>query len=95
MATRRTLGRDRDEMLRDALLISLNRRVDKGNSTKRFQKVADALVDAAMKGELTALREIFDRVDGKFPKGTVGNGKKVPGELRIRWLTKADLPPKS
>ena len=95
MATRRTLGRDRDEMLRDALLISLNRRVDKGNSTKRFQKVADALVDAAMKGELSALREIFDRVDGKFPKGTVGNGKKVPGELRIRWLTKADLPPKS
>jgi hypothetical protein len=95
MATRRTLGRDRDKMLRDALLISLNRGVDKGNSTKRFQKVADALVDAAMKGELTALREIFDRVDGKFPKGTVGNGKKVPGELRIRWLTKADLPPKS
>lgn len=95
MGTRRTAGRDPDKLLRDALLISLNRRVDKGNSTKRFQKVADALVDAAMKGELTALREIFDRVDGKFPKGTVGNGKKVPGELRIRWLTKADLPPKS
>jgi hypothetical protein len=95
MGTRRTAGRDPDKLLRDALLISLNRRVDKGNSTKRFQKVADALVDAAMKGELTALREIFDRVDGKFPNGTVGNGKKVPGELRIRWLTKADLPPKS
>lgn len=95
MGTRRTAGRDPDKLLRDALLISLNRRVDKGNSTKRFQKVADALVDAAMKGELSALREIFDRVDGKFPVGTVGNGKKVPGELRIRWLTKADLAPKS
>ena len=94
MAARRTPGRDRDKMLRDALLISLNRRAGKDLKTRRMQMVADALVDAAIKGELSALREVFDRVDGKFSHGQGGNGKKAPGELRIRWLTKADLPPK-
>jgi hypothetical protein len=94
MGNRRTAGRDPDKLLRDALLISLNRRVDKANSTKRFQKVADALVDAAIKGELTALREVFDRVDGKFPKSPPSPGKKKqPEELVIRWLTDADPDP--
>ena len=93
MGNRRTAGRDPDKLLRDALLISLNRRVDKGNSTKRFQRVADALVDAAMKGELTALREVFDRVDGRFPKAPTKSARKQPEELVIRWLTDADKPP--
>ena len=95
MAARRTAGRDPDKLLRDALLISLNRPVEKGKNTKRFQMVADALVDAAIKGELAALREVFDRVDGKFPKSPADSAKKPPEVLRIRWLTKADLPPTS
>ena len=95
MATRRTPGRDRDKMLRDALLVSLNRKAGKDLKTKRLQMVADALVDAAIKGEVTALREVFDRVDGKFSRGQVSNEKKAPEELVIRWLTEEEEPPQS
>lgn len=84
-----------DKQLRDALMASLNRPAEKGTKTKRLQMVADALVDAAIKGELTALREVFDRVDGKFPKGTANPAKKAPEELVIRWLTDADEPPQT
>ena len=94
MTTRRTPGRDRDRMLRDALLISLNRKAGKDLKTRRLQMVADALVDAAIKGELSALREVFDRVDGRFSREQTSNRKNAPGALRIRWLTKADLPSK-
>jgi ribosomal protein L17 len=93
MTARQTPGRHPDRLLRDALLISLNRKAEKGLKAKRLQMVADALVDAAIKGELTALREVFDRVDGRFTRGQAGDGKENPGELRIRWLTAADEPP--
>ena len=95
MTARRTPGRDRDKMLRDALLISLNRKAGKDLKTKRMQMVADALVDAAIKGEVTALREVFDRVDGRFSRGQTNDEKKTPEELVIRWLTEEDEPPQS
>ena len=94
MAARRTPGRDRDKMLRDALLISLNRK-GKDLKIKRSQMVADALVDAAIKGEVSALREVFDRVDGRFSRGQANDEKKTPEELVIRWLTEEDEPPQS
>jgi hypothetical protein len=95
MAARRTPGRPRDKLLRDALLISLNRKAGKDLKTRRLQMVADALVDAAIKGELTALREVFDRVDGRFSRAQASDEKKAPEELVIRWLTDEDEAPQS
>jgi hypothetical protein len=78
-------------LMRAALLRSLRRQTDKApKSRQRLQRVADALVDAAIKGEMAALREVFHRVDGKItdaPNSEEGRG--LDG-LRIRWLTEAD-----
>jgi hypothetical protein len=95
MAARRTPAHSRDKPLREALLISLNRKAEKDPKTRRLQMVADALVDAAIKGELTALREVFDRVDGRFSRAQASDEKKAPEELVIRWLTDEDEPPQS
>jgi Arc/MetJ-type ribon-helix-helix transcriptional regulator len=54
----------RSEPLREALLATLEQRADKGKPGRKLQAIADALVDLAMKGDLYAIREIFDRVDG-------------------------------
>lgn len=55
----------REKFMRDALIIALHREAEKGQKTKRLQRVAEALVDRAIKGDVAATREIFDRVDGK------------------------------
>lgn len=56
-----------DKLMRDALIIALHREAANANGqmTRRLHHVADALVVAAIGGDVGAAREIFDRVDGK------------------------------
>jgi len=69
MAARNTPSRGSkpDKLMRDALRVALHREaVDAdGKPTKRLNIIADRLVEAAMDGDMTAIREIFDRIDGK------------------------------
>ena len=53
--------------MRDALLIDLHRWAEKGRS-KRVDRVASKLVDLAIEGDVIAIKEIFDRVDGRVPQ---------------------------
>lgn len=56
-----------DKLMRDALMVALHREaVDAdGKPTKKLAKIADALVDKAIEGDVPAIKEILDRVDGK------------------------------
>jgi ribosomal protein L17 len=69
MATRNTPSRGSkpDKLMRDALRVALHREaIDAdGKPTKRLNIIADRLVEAAMDGDMSAIREIFDRIDGK------------------------------
>jgi hypothetical protein len=60
-------GSKPDKLCRDALALALNREaIDAdGKPTKRLNIIADQLVKKAMGGDLIAIREIFDRIDGK------------------------------
>jgi hypothetical protein len=51
----------------DALRIALHREaVDAdGKPTKRLNLIADQLVRKAVEGDIAAIREVFDRVDGR------------------------------
>jgi hypothetical protein len=79
--------------MREALMRSLEREAGKGSKTPRLQLVADALVDAAIEGEMAAVREVFHRVDGKTAEALGGEERRGPSELRIRWLTAEDEVP--
>jgi hypothetical protein len=52
---------------REALQRALNKPVDpkKANSPKRLEGVADACVDAALAGDMQAIGEIGNRIDGR------------------------------
>jgi hypothetical protein len=56
-----------DKLMRGALLLALHRKAEdaEGRPTKRLALVANALVEAAIQGDVLAIREIYDRVDGK------------------------------
>lgn len=56
--------------------------------TKAINLLAKTLVTSAIKGDIAALKEIGDRLDGK-PKQTVG-GEGKNGEFVFRWENDAD-----
>lgn len=47
----------------------------------KLRKVADALVEKAMTGDVPAIKEIADRLDGKVPQAVVGDNDADPIKL--------------
>lgn len=79
-------GHKPDKLMRDALLVVLHRAaVDAdGKPTKRLNNVAAAIVTRAEEGDVAAIKEIFDRVDGRTPQAIIGG---APGEEPITIVT--------
>lgn len=51
---------------------------------KKLAALADALVNAGLDGDVPALKEIGDRLDGKVPQALEHAGKDG-GPMVIRW----------
>lgn len=68
-------GSKPDKLMRDALMAALKREAEDaaGNPTRKLTLVADALVNKAMEGDVSAIREIADRVDGKAVQVVAGD----------------------
>lgn len=49
-----------------------------GTDKTKLRAVADALVDKAMAGDVPAIKEIADRLDGKVPQAVVGDADSDP-----------------
>lgn len=49
-----------------------------GTDKTKLRAVADALVDKAMAGDVPAIKEIADRLDGKVPQAVVGDAESDP-----------------
>ena len=62
--------------MRDALSLALHRAaVDAdGKPTRRLAMVADMLVTKAEQGDVPAIKEIFDRMDGKVMQSVEASG---------------------
>lgn len=63
-------GSKPDKLMRDALMIGLKREAanSEGKLTPKLMLMADALIDKAVGGDVQAIREIADRIDGKAPQ---------------------------
>jgi hypothetical protein len=57
-------GPKQEKPWRDAIQRAIHRTADDGK-TKRLEMLADQLVTEALKGDVSALKEIGDRLDGK------------------------------
>jgi hypothetical protein len=57
-------GRAKDKLWADAIRIAVNEAYEDGDK-KKLRVLADRLVDKALEGEISAMKEIGDRLDGK------------------------------
>lgn len=55
-----------------------------GDKAKALDELAEKLLLACDTGDLQALKEIGDRIDGK-PKQTIAGDEDAPLEMRIGW----------
>jgi Family of unknown function (DUF5681) len=71
-----------DKLMRDALLLELNQeaKLADGKVTKRRRVVARKLVERAEQGDVPAIKEIFDRVDGRVPQ-SIYRVRKTPRSM--------------
>lgn len=52
-----------------------------GTDLTKLRLVADALVNKAISGDVQAIKEIADRLDGKVPQAVIGDGDEDPINL--------------
>ena len=72
MATHR--GQQRDKPFRDALRMQI---ADADGDMKRLRKIADALLAKGDAGDVAAIKEIADRLDGKVAQ-PIGGADDLP-----------------
>lgn len=84
-------GKRQEKLLSDELRRVLSD-IDKtdGSDRKRLHRVVEKLVEKAEEGEIQAIREVFDRLEGKPAQAIVGDGDE-PIEHVIRWAVKAQV----
>jgi hypothetical protein len=66
--------------MRDALIVALKEEATDadGQMTTKLRMVARKLVDRAMDGDVPAIKEVGDRVDGKPPQAIIGDSDEDP-----------------
>lgn len=77
-------GRPKVKPFRDAV-----RRViaEAGDDKDMLKAVAAALLAKGMDGDVSAIKEIADRLDGKVPQTLQGDDEGGPIRLEVGWLT--------
>lgn len=73
-------GRKWSEAVKRAIRAKYGKELDES-----LQDLATKLVNAADGGDLQALKEVGDRIDGK-PKQTVGGDEDAPLQMLIGWM---------
>lgn len=76
MPRKKLAGKQPDKVMRDAILAALQSEISvrgKARKIKRLDAIADQLVSLAADGNLTAIREICDRIDGKATQPVAGD----------------------
>ena len=80
-------GARKERKFYQALLIALNAE----GPDIRLRKVAEMLIEQALKGEAWAIKELADRIDGKVPQAQIIQGDDDGGS--VRYIV--ELPKKS
>ena len=86
----RTKGAVADKFWSEAVRLAVYRedKDDEGRKAKRINLIADKLCRMAMEGDIAAIREIGERLDGKAPMSAdlTSNGETIafPTEIILR-----------
>ena len=55
-----------------------------GADAPNLRRIVEGLINKALDGDLSAIREIFDRIDGKSPTGVAGSAEE-PKKVVFEW----------
>ena len=72
-------GQQRDKPFRDALRMEI---ADAGENFRALRPIAAALLSKASEGDVQAIKELADRLDGKVPQAIVGDDEQDPVTVR-------------
>lgn len=78
-------GRPKSKPFREAIQRALE---EAGDDKKALQAVATALVGKAMMGDVPAIKELADRMDGKVAQAIIGGEEDDP-EIKVSWLARS------
>lgn len=86
MANPKPVGLKGEKLWRNAISIALNDE-DKTTKQKKLRVIAEKLVTLAMEGDMQAIKEIGDRMDGKPVQGIAGADGDGPVEViaKLVW----------
>lgn len=86
MAGNANSGRKQERPFRDALRIEL---AAAGEDNKALRAIARALISKASEGDMQAIKEFADRIDGKVPQAVIGDEENplVFSEIVIRGIS--------
>ena|SRR3990167_3935671 len=82
-------GQQRDKPFRDALRLAIAKTEDDPRS---LRVVANKLIDKAASGDVQAIKELADRLDGKVAQPIAGADGEGPAELLISWKSRSTTP---
>jgi hypothetical protein len=82
MAGRPAGSENKDKPFRDALRMEIT---EAGEDRKRLRTVARALLDKAEGGDVAAIKEVADRLDGK-PAQSHEHSGEGGGPITLTWL---------
>lgn len=68
-------GQQRDKPFRDALRMEIS---DADGDHKKLREIAGALIDKARSGDIPAIKEVADRLDGKPAQAIIGGDEDDP-----------------
>ena len=76
----------KEKCFANMLRIAINEAVSKDDARPRLRAVAEMLVKKGMEGDIAAIKEIADRLDGKVPQGIEGPGDDGEHIIKVAWL---------
>lgn len=74
-------GSRKEKPFREALMLAIK---EADADRTRLRRVAESLVKAAIDGEVPAIREIADRLDGKVPQQQIHTGDEDGGPVEYK-----------
>lgn len=80
------VGGRKEKPFRDALMLAIKEAEAKENQHRALRKIAERLLDEAAAGNVQALKEVADRLDGKVPQGIEGGDPDRPVRMDFGWL---------
>lgn len=85
-APKNNVGGRKDKLWRDALMVAV-KRADGDDPRPFLARIADKCVQAALDGDMQAVKEIGDRLDGKAIQATAitdSDGNDIPVGVDVR-----------